>query len=134
MKYLTCLQLGFFTTLTTAVHIFSVGAIYPANASSVQKLDEITPEQFACMRNKRIQTVLGTYRGEVKGKNNGKITISKNGLLSAKREKVADLTFNFNPSTKKLVLKLNKFYELGGNEEAFWNYANQYVINPCREQ
>ncbi|MDJ0620249.1 MAG: hypothetical protein QNJ63_26515 [Calothrix sp. MO_192.B10] len=133
MNYSTFNKLGFLTTLTTISCILSMGIIPPVNASSLQKFDGITSQQFTCMKNRRIQTLLGTYRGEVKGKNNGKITISKNSLWSSKRRRVADLTFKFNPSTQKLVLKLHKFYELGGDEEVFWNYANQYVIDPCRQ-
>ncbi len=133
MNYLTSNKFGLLATLTTTSYILIMGIVSPVNASSIQKLNKITPQQFTCMRNKQIQTILGTYRGEVKGKNKGKITIKKDSLWSSKEKKVADLRFKFNPSTNQLVLKLDKFYELRGNEDTFWNYANRYVINPCRK-
>ena len=134
MKYSTFPHFGFLSTFVAANYILSMGFAHPANASSTQKFYGITEEQFLCMRNKRVDTLLGTYRGEVRGKNKGKITIRKNTLWTSRTKKVADLTFKFNPSTQKLVLKLKKFYELGGDKQTFWNYANQYVIDPCRQQ
>ena len=133
MNYFTSKTFGFLAILTTTSHIFTMGMISPVNASSIQKFNKITPKQFICMKNREVQTILGTYRGEVKGKNKGKITIKKDSLWSSKQKKVADLRFKFNPSTNRLVLKLDKFYELGGDEDTFWNYANRYVINPCRK-